>query len=230
VEKNFEQVVAAQPKLWIVSLSGFNQNIYERGHQKGDIEAVKQNMRKLSELNAQYGNNIEISVSYHCYSDNMGEEYAAMKRFSEEIGIMCIPTIAFFYPLEKLFAYFDGTLTEDDQLLIDRLIVSPEQASKIALKTPSSDCNLRSTMMAINCDGSVSLCCTVFDKKYQIAEKFLDVSLEELQARKYSHETCKSCMGQGLHDSFSYTPVKEWRAQAQKNLSPGFELPEGLLE
>ena len=226
--KHFDQVMAAEPRLWIVSLSGFTQDVYARGHTKGDIEVVKANMRRLSELRKQYGDKTEVSISYHCYTDNLGEEYEQMRAYCESLDLACVPTLAYFYPLEKLFDYFDGTLTEEDRTLVERLIVSPDEASAMALANPSDDCGLRSKMMSINCDGSVSLCCTVFDKKYVIADNYLDVSLEDLQARKYAHETCAQCMSMGLHDSFTYAPVDQWRAKAQENL-PGVVLPQGLL-
>ena len=226
--KNFDQVMAAEPKLWIVSLSGFSQEIYSRGHTKGDIEVVKENMRLLSQLRHRYGDKTEVSISYHCYRDNLGTEYDNMREFCASLDLACVPTLAYFYPLEKLFDYFDGTLSEEDRALVDRLIVSPAEASEIALANASDDCVLRSKMMSINCDGSVSLCCTVFDKKYVIADSFLEVPLAQLQARKYSHETCGSCMSRGLHDAFAYHPETEWRARAEQN-SPGVVLPKGLL-
>lgn len=226
--KHYEEVMAAAPRLWIVSLSGFTQDVYARGHTKGDIEVVKDNMRRLSELRHRYGDKTEISVSYHCYNDNLGSEYDSMREFCASLDLACVPTLAYFYPLEKLFDYFEGTLTDEDQALVDRLIVSPQEASAMALASPSGDCGLRATMMSINCDGTVSLCCTVFDRKYVIAESYLDTSLEELQARKYRHETCKQCMSRGLHDTFAYQPIDQWYAQAQENL-PGVVLPEGLL-
>jgi len=226
--KHFDQVMAAEPCVWIVSLSGFTQDVYARGHTAGDIEVVKDNMRRLSELRKRYGNKTDVSVSYHCYNDNLGAEYENMRDFCASLDLACVPTLAYFYPLEKLFDYFDGSLSEEDQVLVNRLIVSPAEASKLALARPSEDCGLRSKMMSINCDGSVSLCCTVFDKKYAISESYLDVSLAELQARKYRHETCKACMSKGLHDAFAYHPVDQWRKQALNNL-PGVKLPEGLL-
>jgi hypothetical protein len=226
--KNFDQVMAAEPNLWIVSLSGFSQDIYSLGHTKGDIEVVKENMRRLSELRHRYGDKTDVSISYHCYNDNLGVEYDNMRAFCASLDLACVPTLAYFYPLEKLFDYFDGTLSVEDHALVDRLIVSPAEASEIALANPSEDCVLRSNMMSINCDGSVSLCCTVFDKKYGIADSYLEIPLAELQARKYRHETCKSCMSKGLHDAFTYQPLNEWRARAEGNL-PGVTLPEGLL-
>ena len=225
--KHFEDVMAATPRLWIVSLSGFSQEIYARGHERGDIETVKANMRHPSELRYRYGEKTEISVSYHCYNDNV-DEYSQMREYCDSLGLGCAPTLAFFYPLEKLFAYFEGTLTAQDQALVDRLIVSPREATEMALVNPSADCVLRSQAMAINCDGSVSLCCTVFDKKYQIAPSYLDASLTDLQARKYAHDTCNKCMSKGLHDSFSYSPIADWRARAEENM-PGVVLPAELL-
>lgn len=225
---HFDEVMAAGPRLWIVSLSGFSQEVYARGHTRGDIEAVKTNMRRLSELRARYGQKTEVSISYHCYNDNLGDEYTQMREYCESLDLSCVPTLAYFYPLEKLFDYFEGTLSPADQTLVDRLIGSPSEASALGLSAASKDCVLRSDMMSINCDGSVALCCTVFDKKYTIAEAFLDVTLEDLQARKYQQDTCKKCMSMGLHDAFTYRPTAGWRKKAEENVS-GSLLPDVLL-
>ncbi len=227
--KNFDQVMAAEPALWIVSLSGFSQEVYELGHTKGEIDVVKDNMRLLSELRTRYGKKTDVSISYHCYNDNLGSEYDNMRDFCASLDLACVPTLAYFYPLEKLFDYFEGNLNPEDQALVDRLVVSPAEASSMALEDPSDDCGLRSSMMSINCDGSVSLCCTVFDRKYVIAESYLDVPLAELQTRKYQHDTCKSCMSRGLHDAFAYHPLPAWRERARDNL-PGVVVPEELLK
>lgn len=226
--KRFDEVMAARPRLWIVSLSGFSQAVYARGHARGDIEVVKSNLQRLGELRRKYGGQTEVSVSYHCYRDNLDGEYQRMRRLCDALDIACVPTLAYFFPLEKLFDYFDGNLSPEDRALVGRLIVSPAEASRLALADPSPDCALRSRTMAINCDGSVSLCCTVFDRKYVIADDFLDVSLEELQARKYAHTTCAKCMSLGLHDSFNYHPQQAWRDAAADNLG-ATSLPENLL-
>lgn len=226
--KDLEGVMAAAPLQWIVSLSGFTQDVYARGHTRGDIETVKANMERLAGYKAKHGVDTHLLVSYHCYNDNLGDEYEQMRAFSESLGFHITPTYAYFYPLEKLFDYFEAGLEGEDQALVDRLIVSPARASDMALAQPSPDCVLRSNMMTINCDGSVALCCAVFDKRYGIGERFVDVPLDELQARKYAHDTCKKCMGLGLHDAFAYHPAAGWRDAATEAL-PGADFPEGLF-
>jgi hypothetical protein len=226
--KNMEAIMQADPGNWVISLSGFSQDLYQRTHTMGDIEVVKENMRKLRDYKKKHNSNTQVSVSYHCYKDNMGADYQDMSSFCRELGFIFVPTVAYFYPLEKVMDAYEGRLKQEDKDLIDLLIVSPEDAREISLRKPSADCGLRANMMTINCDGSVALCCTVYDDKYTISKSFLETPLEELQQRKYSHDLCKKCMKNGMHDTFLYNSYEDWCSKAEENL-PGVALPRELM-
>ncbi len=53
-------------------------------------------------------------------------------------------------------------------------------------------------MTTINYDGSVALCCGVYNRENMLGVNFTDLPHEELQARKYEHEFCKTCYSHGL--------------------------------
>ena len=57
--------------------------------------------------------------------------------------------------------------------------------------------------MTINHDGTVALCCGVYQPKNMLGANFLDLPHSELQGRKYTHEFCKTCYRHGLHDPTS---------------------------
>jgi hypothetical protein len=100
------------------------------------------------------------------------------------------------------------------------LAVTLDETRRISLNNPSRDCLLRSEQTAINSDGSVALCCTVFDLEHTIAPSFLDVDHRELQKRKYEHPLCGECMENGLHDTFVYRDEHEWTAAASRRIAP----------
>ena len=52
--------------------------------------------------------------------------------------------------------------------------------------------------MAINFDGSVALCCSVDDRPNMLGLDFLAKPHAQLEAAKYAHPFCWTCMAHGL--------------------------------
>ena len=82
VLRNPEELVAGGLDFLRVSLSGFTQAVYRRGHREGDIEAVKANMRRLAAAVKATKATTRVEVFYHLYRHNR-HEVAAMKSFAE---------------------------------------------------------------------------------------------------------------------------------------------------
>jgi pyruvate-formate lyase-activating enzyme len=100
VSKNIEAAIKAVPEFFRISLSGFTQDIYQKGHAGGDVEKVKENTRLLSSLCASLKINTRIEVYYHRYLDNIYEE-EKMKAFSESLGFHFLSELASLIALEK---------------------------------------------------------------------------------------------------------------------------------
>jgi hypothetical protein len=92
-----------------------------------------------------------------------------------------------------------GVPAPGDRRLYDLLLVKPAEWSRVARQEAPDDrsCLMREQEMALNYDGSVALCCNVYDYANNIAPDFLSVSHEELQARKDRHALCGPCMKAG---------------------------------
>ena len=77
--RRLDELLAARPDMIIISLSGFTQEVYVKGHAGGDIEKVKANMRLIAEANAKLiqsdggGPGVDIQINYHLYNDNQHE-------------------------------------------------------------------------------------------------------------------------------------------------------------
>ncbi len=196
---NLESVIQAGVDSLRVSLSGFYQDTYSQTHEGGDIETVKRNMRELRALIDKHQSKTKVFIAYHRYRHNMGRDYDEMCRFADELGFVMDPTWAYLMPLEKLFIELDGKLSEKDRKVVDLFAISPTEQRRIYAGSRPSDCSLRRDQMAINADGSVSLCCAVYDKQNYIADQFLDIPYAELQRRKYSSTICERCMSNDLH-------------------------------
>ena len=218
---NMEDVIAAEPRTIVISLSGFTQEFYQRTHSKGDVEVVKANMRKLRETIDRVGADTQVNVVYHLYRDNCGEELRNMQALAYELQFNFLPLWAHLTSVEKHLQYCQKGVDTNDQEIVDLLAVKPEEYREIALRDPSPDCVLRSEQTAINVDGSVALCCAVYDaERFKLAESFLDHTHEELQAMKYAHPYCGPCMAHGYHDIAKYKSRDKWSAIAAHRIAP----------
>jgi MoaA/NifB/PqqE/SkfB family radical SAM enzyme len=220
IAKHLEPTIGASPDGFRVSISGFSQETYERTHLLGDVEVVKHNMRDIREAIDRTGAKTRVEVCYHCYVDNIGSEYQEMERLARELDFDFSPVWAYLMPIEKVLDRLNGVTADEDRAVIDLLAIKPEEQRDLAIRRPAADCRLRAKQTVINCDGSVPLCCTVFDSRYTIAPSFLDQGHEELQRSKYEHPLCTECMGHGLHETFAYRGADEWHPVAQRRVAP----------
>jgi hypothetical protein len=228
ISRNIDEVVRAEPRVFRVTVSGFTQEVYSRVQPKGDIETVKANMLKIREARERCGSKTPVHLIYLCYLHNMGDEYDNMRALSAELGFRFAPCWAYLMGPERYIEWYEDGPTEKDQALIDLLIVQPDRAREIALRHMPSDCVMRSRQSAINCDGSVALCCGAYDSTHDIAVSFLEASHESLQEAKYQHPLCEKCMKHGIHLTAKYVGIREWNAIAAERLKPQ-RVPKELL-
>ena len=206
--KQIEAVVAANPDTIKISVSGFNQETYGVTHRRGDIDVVKANMKRLAGAKKSLKSTTRVIVIFHRYLSNQPEELE-MRVFARSLGFDFTTYWAYLMPLEKNLAFLGhedaGTkFGEEDRLLVDRLALPLSEAINVARGAKVPECKLRDRQMAITSDGNVMLCVSVFDQsRYKLAS-FLDTPLDGLQAMKYGHQMCKTCMGEGLHVLMTY--------------------------
>lgn len=208
---DIKKIVSARPSALRISFSGFYQETYEKSHRKGDINIVKSNLYRFRYYMDRLNINIPTQMYYHVYRDNLGKDILMALNLAQELKLPFVPGWAYFMPLEKIMRYLNGKpLSDDEQQVVQRLLLSIETQVEIAKKVISSDCLLRQIQTVINHDGSVALCCAVYDPQNNISDTFLDKTKEELQALKYAHPLCKQCMAQSLPSLILANPVDEW--------------------
>lgn len=206
--KQIGAVVAANPDTIKISVSGFDQETYGVTHRKGDIEVVKTNMKRLADAKISSKSKTRVIVIFHRYLHNQREEME-MRAFAGSLGFDFTTYWAYLMPLEKNMAFLGhknagAKFDEEDHLLVDRLALPLQEAINVARAAKVPDCKLRDRQMAITSEGNVMLCVSVFDQsRYKLAP-FLDTPLDGLQAMKYGHQMCKTCMGEGLHVLMTY--------------------------
>lgn len=196
---DLKEVIRAAPDEIKISLSGFSQEIYGQTHARGKIDIVKNNMKKIRDYIDEFGVSINVWVSYHIYRHNI-EDTKPMAEFAQSLGFGFDPIPAFFQPLEKIVEVINNELPDSERGLVDNLIFHPLQRviTKSKDRNNDLDCEIRANMTTINYDGSVALCCGVYNQENMLGVNFTDLPHEQLQARKYEHEFCKTCYSYGL--------------------------------
>lgn len=194
---------------WLrVSLSGFHQENYVKGHKGGDIEKVKANMRRLSEARDATGATTDIEVFYHKYLDNIPDE-ALMKAYAEELGFRFVSAWAYLMPVEKMLTVggnteMGATLTDGDQELIDRLALAPKKALDVTRKMHTSTCNLYD-FLTIDVRGDLYLCCASSGAPKNKLGSYLKMGIDEIREKQQTHSLCGPCMELGLPTLYGHS-------------------------
>ncbi len=193
-------VIAAAPEELKISLSGFTPESYARSHRRGDLALVLANMREVRRLIDHHGVATNVWIGHHIYRSNRAQipEVAALAR---ELGFAHHPIDAFFMPLERLGDYLDGDAAADPGGIIPDLPLDPRhrQAALAGQQDPDSDCELRFAQTVINHDGSLALCCSVYDPANMLGANFLDLDHQEIERRRYAHPFCDQCTQRRMH-------------------------------
>ena len=210
--RNIDDVMDANPDYLKVSVSGFKQESYGVTHARGDIELVKRNMALVAESKRRTGATTTLSVSWHRYLGNHEEE-RQMKAYADELGYNFDPAWAYLMPLDKMLAYAypessDVKLTAEDRELIARFALPIDEGLEVSRQVGEPRCKLRDQQMSITHEGNVLLCCGGYDQEKYVIAPYLDTPIDELQALKFGHGTCESCMKAGIHTFFTYGTSK----------------------
>jgi MoaA/NifB/PqqE/SkfB family radical SAM enzyme len=221
--RNIDDVMAANPFRFRISCSGFRQENYGRTHRGGDIERVKKNMVLLAEAKKRQNATTRIHVLYHRYKHNLKDE-PLLRQLAKGLGFEFQTCWAYLMPLEKILAAAtgqsnDATISPEDRSLMDSLALPLPQAMEVSKTRREQPCLLQDSKIAIDYQGNVQLCCATYDARKFTIGNYLDLSIDEIQARKYKHEMCGRCAAQGAHVYVTYA-APEFEEIAARNVAP----------
>ena len=197
IEHGLAEVAKANPTSLKISISGFTPETYGTTHAKGDLALVKANLYRLRHELDRFRATTRVWVGHHLYRNNQ-DQVPAVQAVCRELGFEHHPIAAFFQPLERLLEVAQGRGAPHP--VLDLLLEHP--ASYVprikASRSGAYDCELRFNQTAINFDGTVALCCSVYDAANMLGVGFLDRTHDELEAMKYAHPFCATCRANGL--------------------------------
>jgi MoaA/NifB/PqqE/SkfB family radical SAM enzyme len=231
--QRLDETLAAQPDMIIISLSGFTQEIYERGHAGGKIERVKENMRLISEAKNKTGTPINISVNYHVYRDNE-HEIAPMKAYSENLGLNFFTSLARAISMENAIQYCrskdpEATPFEIEEgrpdwnqalppigetyvKTMERLKIPPTMAREMYKDHPVAQvCPVGAGSMFtfIRHDGKTSMCACVADRRITVGD-YLETTPDQMIEQRTGHAFCKQCLHYRTNFYFHLVDREKW--------------------
>lgn len=231
--RRLDDVLAAQPDLIIISLSGFTQEVYVKGHVGGNIEKVKANMALLAEANARANPKISISVNYHVYNDN-AHEIDAMREYAEGLGLGFFTSMARAISMENAIQYCrskdpDATPFEVQEgrpdwnkalppigetyvKTMERLKIPPTAAREMYKDIPMSGvCPVGAGGMFtfIRHDGKTEMCSCVADRRITVGD-YLDTTPDQMIEQRTGHSICKQCLHYRTNLYFHIVDREKW--------------------
>lgn len=227
---HLDETLAANPDMIIISLSGFTQEIYERGHAGGNIEKVKANMRLIAEANAKIGQRINIAVNYHIYNDN-DHEIPLMQEYCKNLGLGFFTSYARAISMENAIQYcrahdaeatpfevqegrpdWNKELPPIGKIYSDamkRLVIPPTESAEMYKDIPTPEhCPVGWMFQFIRHDGKTELCACVADRRITLGD-FLDSSQDERIEQRRGHSICQQCSKYKLRYYFHLQSPKQ---------------------
>lgn len=231
--QRLEETLAAGPDFIIVSVSGFTQDVYVKGHAGGNIDKVKDNMRLLGEANAKLAVPVEISVNYHLYNDNE-EELDVMKAYAKECGLGLFVSTARAISMENAVQYcrekdphstpfeVDENRPDWNKILppvsdqwretMDRLKIPPTQAADMYAHhpiVPVCPIGAGGIFTFIRHDGKTQLCACTADRRMTVGD-YLTLTTDQMIEGRTGHAFCKQCIKARLNLYFMIADREKW--------------------
>lgn len=231
--RNLDEVIAARPNFVIISLSGFTQDVYVKGHAGGNIEKVKANMATLGDALYKAGNPFPVSVNYHVYKDNE-HEVELMREYARIHNIGFFTSYARAISMENSIQYCRSKDSSSTQFEVqsgrpdwnhalppvsdayvatmDRLLIPPTKAVEMYERfplVPACSVGAGSIFTFIRHDGKTQLCACTADRRITLGD-YLETTPEQMIEQRTGHAICKQCIRYRLNLYFMIADREKW--------------------
>ena len=232
------------PDMLRITVSGFAQEMYQKGHKGGDIELVKKNLIHLRKIMDENTHNLNVHIFYLIYKDNCDDNIKNMYDFTQKLNFGFFTGLAYFMPLENMiYSCDENDLNQNDKAVLNRLCFSTKEVFEINQNNPkSTSCDLLEKQVVLNYDGTVPLCCGVYSPEFAYLADYLKIELTDLQHLRRQNPLCKICLENKLDWMMLQQPIdvynlhlrrkqKEWNTPYWVNLQTfkGEVLPNPLV-
>ena len=199
VRHDFEDVVAARPGIFRISVSGTGET-YALTHTGGRWNRVEANMRRLASYRSRHCPDLPVEVTYHLYRHNSGIPSAQVEALCRELGFTFRAHLAALLPLDNVVDVARGEpLGEEAQRAAQMLAMPIEQALSQAAAQRDRPCAMDHAVN-IEWDLSVKHCGLYYGPEdNRVTDNYLELPLEAFLLRRRDSRLCRRCKGRGLH-------------------------------
>lgn len=191
VWKNVPAILAEAPEMFLVSVSGFTQAVYERSHKNGDIEKVKEHMKQCAALR-QPGTTLQLSWHRYRYNDH---EMPLMKEFAEQLGFNFVPYGTSLIPHDRAMRVWATGIPDPAG---EDVLVPVADARQMCYERRHWDCILQNQILAVNGDGQHLLCSNFMDDA-NLRGNLFETTIPEILAARKQDPICLACKAVGGH-------------------------------
>jgi organic radical activating enzyme len=167
--------------MMIITVSGFDQAVYEINHVAGDIELVKANTRRAATAKACGAIATTIQLRFLKFEYNHDQE-EKLRAFADKLKIAFEVIPGWGDPTNPVSATAEKY---EDQLRSFTPARPYDQPGKI--------CSLMFGQVPIDSHGDVYLCCAYPNLERLKIGPYLEMTQEEILLRRYNHPMCASC-------------------------------------
>lgn len=191
VWKPLPAILAESPDMFLISVSGFTQAVYERSHARGIVEEVKLNMQRMRPL---VRSGTTVQVSWHDYKYNR-HELPLMREYSKALDYQFVPYATSLIPHDRAMREWETGIPDPAG---EDLLISVKDAKELCWRRRHWDCILQQQVVAVNGVGDFLLCSNFGEAKYYRGSFFAKPMHEHLAAR-YRDPVCIACKSVGGH-------------------------------
>ena len=249
VDESVLRKIITKIEVLVVSVSGYYNETYLKSHVGGDVNKVKENLKKLYDLIKETGSSIKVHISYHMYKDNLGKDYQKMQELAEKYDYVFTPIWSRSINIEMSLKYlrqigksrFIGKglewidkieLPEAYFRTMDRMVHKPDNFLEGEWAQIQCDiCPCINRIVTIHHDGKIESCSCGFDDELNKFD-YLTVDMEEYYKEKSSSLFCKECLANNLELYVGYMDLKHVEKDAYeqlKNKKESFEICEEVI-
>jgi|GEM_PF-5927652 len=168
---------------FMVSVSGFTQEMHSRNHRGSDISIVKKHLETIAEAKRRHQMSGKLYIKYLDFGYNH-EEVEPFRKYAEDLGInframhgiICSP---------RNTEYNAGTKTFFSQMM--------DKYSELRKKSLMSHCTRRDLGSIVDYQGDAHLCCSYLSTPFFKVGNFLQDDYALLQALRQTHPYCAIC-------------------------------------
>jgi sulfatase maturation enzyme AslB (radical SAM superfamily) len=192
-------------KVLVVSMSGYHQKTYERGHRGGNVELVLNNIKEIGKHTRD--SQTQVVLNFHQYKDNE-EDAAILESLCNEYGIIFKPYLASLlqdHIHEDVVAGSPRWKQNSDamELVLPRLKFQPFPFTSISNVAPVP-CHSQNHVLVLDYEGNICTCTHKGPEDPNRLGNFLTMTKDEIDKAKKEAPVCVECRKLGLHLEYAF--------------------------